>query len=104
MTKTSCQHIFASMKEKDVERHFKWAVEVLGGRSYKFVSPGVKGVADRIVCMPNGTTHFVELKTKGGRLSALQLIFAADMERLNQNYKVLWNIEDIDAYLKTISK
>ena len=92
------------MKEKDVERHFKWAVEVLGGRSYKFVSPGVKGVADRIVCMPNGTTHFVELKTKGGRLSALQLIFAADMGRLNQNYKVLWNIEDIDAYLKTLSK
>lgn len=92
------------VKEKDVERHFKWAVEVLGGRSYKFVSPGVKGVADRIVCMPNGTTHFVELKTKGGRLSALQLIFAADMARLNQNYKVLWNIEDIDAYLKTISK
>ena len=92
------------MNEKQVEQHFKWAVETLGGRSFKFVSPGVKGVADRVVCMPNGTTHFVELKTKGGRLSALQLIFAADMERLNQNYKVLWNIEDIDAYLKTISK
>ena len=91
------------MKEKDVERHFKWAVEVLGGKTYKFVSPGVKGVADRVVCMPNGTTHFVELKTKGGRLSALQLIFAADMERLNQNYKVLWSKEDIDAYLKTVS-
>jgi hypothetical protein len=64
----------------------------------------VKGVADRVVCMPNGTTHFVELKTKGGRLSALQLIFAADMERLNQNYAVLWNLEQIDAYLKTLSK
>ena len=91
------------VKEKQVERHFKWAVEVLGGRSYKFVSPGVKGVADRVVCMPNGTTHFVELKTKGGRLSALQLIFAADMERLNQNYKVLWNIEDIDQWAQKIS-
>jgi hypothetical protein len=92
------------MKEKQVEQHFKWAVETLGGRSFKFVSPGVKGVADRVVCMPNGTTHFVELKTKGGRLSALQLIFAADMERLNQNYAVLWNLEQIDAYLKTLSK
>ena len=92
------------MNEKQVEQHFKWAVETLGGKTYKFVSPGVKGVADRVVCMPDGSTHFVELKTKGGRLSALQLIFAADMERLNQNYKVLWNIEDIDAYLKTLSK
>ena len=91
------------MNEKTVERHFKWAVEVLGGKTYKFVSPGVKGVADRVVCMPNGTTHFVELKTKGGRLSALQLIFAADMERLNQNYAVLWNIEDIDQWAQKIS-
>ena len=90
------------MREKDVEKHFKWAVETLGGRSFKFVSPGVKGVADRVVCMPNGTTHFVELKTKGGRLSALQLIFAADMERLNQNYAVLWNLEQIDAYLSSL--
>ena len=91
------------MNEKTVERHFKWAVEVLGGKTYKFVSPGVKGVADRVVCMPNGTTHFIELKTKGGRLSALQLIFAADMERLNQNYAVLWNIEDIDQWAQKIS-
>ena len=92
------------MNEKQVEQHFKWAVETLGGKTYKFVSPGVKGVADRIVCMPNGTTHFVELKTKGGRLSALQLIFAADMARLDQNYACLWNVEQIDAYLKTISR
>lgn len=92
------------MKEKDVERHFKWAVETLGGKTYKFVSPGVKGVADRIVCMPNGTTHFVELKTKGGRLSALQLIFAADMARLDQNYACLWNVEQIDDYLKECLK
>jgi len=92
------------MNEKQVERHFKWAVEVLGGKTYKFVSPGVKGVADRVVCMPNGTTHFVELKTKGGRLSALQLIFAADMERLNQNYKVLWDKEQVNEWAKSLSR
>ena len=92
------------MNEKQVEQHFKWAVETLGGKTYKFVSPGVKGVADRIVCMPNGTTHFVELKTKGGRLSALQLIFAADMARLDQNYACLWNKDQIDDYLQTISR
>ena len=100
MTKSPCQHIFASMKEKDVERHFKWAVEVLGGKTYKFVSPGVKGVADRIALMPDGSAHFVELKTKGGRLSALQVLFAADMARLNQNYACLWNMEQIDDYLR----
>jgi len=44
------------------------------------------------------------LKTKGGRLSALQIIFASEMARLNQNYVCLWNVEQIDAYLKTLSK
>jgi hypothetical protein len=53
--------------------------------------------------MPNGTTHFVELKTKGGRLSALQLIFAADMERLNQNYAVLWSKEEIEQWAERIT-
>ena len=96
--------IIRPMKEKDVERHFKWAVEVLGGKTYKFVSPGVKGVADRIALMPDGSCHFVELKTKGGRLSALQVIFASEMARLNQNYAVLWNVEQIDAYLKGLKK
>ena len=34
---------------------------------------------DRIACMPNGETWFIELKKAGGRLSALQRIFADEM-------------------------
>jgi hypothetical protein len=84
------------MKEKDVENHFVWAVQRMGGVSYKFISPGRKGVADRIACLPDGSTWFVELKTKGGRLSELQKLFAADMARLNQRYVCLWTKEQID--------
>jgi len=84
------------MKEKDVENHFVWVVERMGGVSYKFTSLGRKGVADRIACLPDGSTWFVELKTKGGRLSELQKLFAADMARLNQKYVCLWTKEQID--------
>jgi hypothetical protein len=63
------------MREKIVENHFVWAVERIGGKTYKFTSPGRKGVADRIACLPDGSTWFVELKTKGGRLSVLQKMF-----------------------------
>jgi hypothetical protein len=49
------------MRESEIERHFCWAVERAGGKAYKFTSPGRKGVADRIACMPDGTTWFVEL-------------------------------------------
>jgi hypothetical protein len=88
------------MKEKIVENHFVWAIERIGGKTYKFTSPGRKGVADRIACLPDGSTWFVELKTKGGRLSALQKMFMSDMALLNQRYACLWTIEQVDEWLK----
>jgi hypothetical protein len=92
------------MKEKIVENHFVWAVERIGGKTYKFTSPGRKGVADRIACLPDGSTWFVELKTKGGRLSVLQKMFMSDMTLLNQNYACLWTTEQIDEFIKTLPK
>jgi len=89
------------MKEKIVENHFVWAVERAGGKTYKFTSPGRKGVADRIACLPDGSTWFVELKTKGGRLSALQKMFMSDMTLLNQRYMCLWTIDQVDEWIKS---
>jgi len=90
------------MKEKIVENHFVWAVERAGGKTYKFTSPGRKGVADRIACLPNGSTWFVELKTKGGRLSVLQKMFMSDMTLLNQKYACLWTTEQIDEWINEV--
>ena len=86
------------MLEKDVEKHLIKVVKELGGKSYKFTSPACRGVADRIVCLPNGTTWFIELKTAGGSLSALQKVFASDMGKLNQKYACLWSKEDINNW------
>ena len=86
------------MREKEIEQYFVWAVERLGGRSFKFHSPNQRGVSDRIACLPDGSTWFVELKTKGGRLSDLQRLFAREMERLNQNYACLWTTQGIDEW------
>ncbi|MGI9158914.1 MAG: VRR-NUC domain-containing protein [Saprospiraceae bacterium] len=83
------------MKEKVIEQLFVWAVESLGGKTWKFASPGRPGVADRIACMPDGSTWFVEIKKPDGRLSALQVKFGDDMVRLKQKYAVLWSKEDV---------
>lgn len=92
------------MKESEVENLLVWTVERMGGRAYKFASPSQRGVSDRIVCLPNGQTWFIELKRpKGGRLSPLQLIFAGEMKRLNQLYACLWTQEQIDAWAKGLS-
>jgi len=89
------------MKESEIETYLVWRVERLGGKAYKFTSPSNRGVADRVICLPNGTTWFVELKTAKGRMSTLQVIFAAQMERLRQNYVCLWSKEMVDEWVTT---
>lgn len=86
------------MKESEIEKYFVWTVERLGGQSYKFRSMTQRGVADRVACLPNGDTWFVELKTTKGRLSPLQKFFLQTMQHLNQKHTVLWTKEQIDEW------
>ena len=89
------------MKESTIEKYLTQRVKDLGGRAYKFTSPMHRGVADRVVCLPDGQTWFVEVKTEGGRLSPLQKVFASDMALMNQKYVCLWNKEQIDGWIIT---
>ena len=88
--------------EKHIEAYLVKRVKALGGIAYKWRGHG--GAADRIVVLPDGVVWFVEVKTVGGRLSALQKVFAADMARLGQRYIVLWTKEQVDAWLTTTTK
>ena len=87
------------MLEKNIEAHLVKSVRRIGGVAYKFTSPAQRGVADRIVCLPDGSTWFVELKAAGGRLSPLQEVFARDMERLGQRYVCLWSRDMVDEWV-----
>ena len=87
------------MLEKNIEAHLVKSVRRIGGVAYKFTSPAHRGVADRVVCLPDGSTWFVELKTEGGRLSPLQKVFADEMARMNQNYCVLWSKEQVNLWI-----
>lgn len=90
------------MLEKEIEAYFIWTVARLGGKTFKFKSPTLRGVSDQIACLPNGQTWFVELKKKGGRLAPLQTKFAADMIDLGQDYACLWSIEEIKTWSKNL--
>ena len=82
--------------------YFRKAVEARGGVAFKFVSPSHRGVSDRVVCL-QGQTWFVELKRPGGRLSPLQRVFAAEMERLGQRYACLSSREEVDEWLSGLT-
>ena len=86
------------MRETEIEAHLVWTVAVMGGRTYKFKSITNRGVADRIVCLPNGETWFIEVKTEAGKISSLQKVFAEDMRTLKQKYACFWSKEEIDQW------
>jgi hypothetical protein len=87
------------MRERDIEAYLRDRVKALGGTAYKWVSPGLAGVADRIVLLPGGVVWFVEVKAPSGRMSPLQKLFARRMAELQMNYVCVWSREDVDEWL-----
>lgn len=60
------------MLEKEIEAKLKRGIERLGGRCYKFTSPGNAGVPDRLILLPGGVCAFAELKAPGKTERRLQ--------------------------------
>jgi hypothetical protein len=60
------------MRENEIEMHLRDEVRAIGGRAYKFTSPGNAGVPDRLVLLPGGKVIFVELKAPGKKPTQLQ--------------------------------
>jgi hypothetical protein len=89
--------------EKHIEAYLVRKVKDLGGVAYKFVSPAHRGVSDRVVCLPDGSTWFVELKAPGGRLSPLQKHFQSEMGRMRQKYACLWSKDHVDGWLNEVA-
>ena len=70
------------MLESQIERRLMQGVKTMGGKAYKFTSPGNIGVPDRLVILPGGQMLFAELKTDSGRLSPNQVLQISILRRL----------------------
>jgi hypothetical protein len=72
----------SSLKEKDIEQMLVREVKKRDGLAFKFISPGIDGVPDRIVLMHHGKIAFVELKAPGEKMRPLQEKRKRQLERL----------------------
>lgn len=85
--------------EEAIEKRLRKMVERHGGLCLKWVCPGWTGVPDRIVLMPGGRVHFVELKRpKGGRVSAMQAWWHKRLTALGFDALYILNEADIAAF------
>ena len=88
------------MRESEIEKILTNEVRKLGGRAYKWVSPGNDGVPDRIVIFPEERPVFVELKTDTGKLSALQSVQIKKLKDLGQQVEVVKGINGLSQFFQ----
>ena len=82
------------MKESRIEKTLVQAVRKRGGLALKFISPGMSGVPDRLVLLPQGRIAFVEVKATGEKLRVLQIKRKRQLEELGY---LVYCLDDIDA-------
>lgn len=92
-----------SLSESDIERRLVREVERIGGWAPKWVSPGNRGVPDRIVLLPNGRVVFVELKAPGGRMAPLQKRWAKILRSLGHQVYRISSVEEVDKFIQEVS-
>ena len=74
----------------------------MGGLAPKFISPGLDGVPDRLVLLPNGKLAFIELKAPGKELRPLQLRRKRQFEALGFPVYCIDNQNQIGGILSEI--
>ncbi len=90
------------MRESTIENHLREEAKKRGGIAMKFVSPGLNGVPDRLVLMPNGRMAFIELKAPGKTPRALQRKRKRQLEVLGFRVYVVDGLEQIGGILDEI--
>ena len=91
------------MREKTIEDHLVKAVRLMGGLAPKFVSPGLDGVPDRLLLLPDGRMAFAELKAPGKQLRPLQIRRKRQLETLGFRVFVIDNTDQIGGILDELS-
>ena len=89
--------------ERTVEQALKRAIEKAGGCCYKFTSPSMAGVPDRIVVL-RGRVVFVELKATGEKPRALQKAVAKTIRNAGGKVYCLSSVEQVTSFVRTLKR
>ncbi len=88
------------MRESEIEKILVDEIRKMGGRAFKWVSPGNDGVPDRIVVLPGYPAIFVEMKTVTGKLTSLQRVQIERLQKMGQDVRVLYGEKETQTFLE----
>ncbi len=92
------------MKEKEIEQKLLHEAKKRGGICPKLVSPGLAGMPDRLILLPDGKMGFAELKAPGKKPRPIQVCRIAQLRRLGFKVFVIDGVEQIGSVLDGIKE
>jgi hypothetical protein len=92
------------LRENIIEEYLRNKVKAIGGKAYKFVSPGNSGVPDRLVLLPGGRSIFVELKAPGREPTPIQLLQHKKLRALGFTVLIIDSKEKVDEFVKSLEE
>lgn len=90
------------MEEQRIERTLVREVKKRGGLALKFVSPGFRGVPDRILLAPEGRIAFAEVKAPGKKPRPLQIKISKMIKSLGFEVYVIDSDAGVDKMIQEI--
>ena len=88
--------------EKAIENKLRKATKDMGGIAFKFISPGMSGVPDRLILFPGKRMAFVEVKAPGMQMRPLQVKRKRQLEALGFSVYCIDHPDQIGGVLDEI--
>jgi Holliday junction resolvase-like predicted endonuclease len=87
------------MLEKQIQQKIVAICKQHGIVAFKCDSTSSRGWPDLTIIMPDGTVHFVEVKTERGVVSALQKRMHDKLRNNNANVHVIRSVEEFTEFV-----
>lgn len=85
--------------ESKHEKDLREAVTKAGGIAIKLPASLYRGIPDRLILLPNGKVHFVELKRLKGKPSIHQIRFRETLRTLGMAHDIIEGPEQLQQWI-----
>lgn len=90
------------MQESTIEKRLRIEVQKAGGRALKFRPDHRIGMPDRLILLPDGRCAWVETKSPGKHLRAIQDKRRQQLRELGHSVYVIDNVQDIQEFIHEV--